>query len=187
MLQRFVTAAAQASGFNSSSIAACSSSLSRVLQHHHTQLQQSAAPTPAAARHHGATTAHGAAAEPGVAELQQALLEAALTHVKQHGWTQRSLAAAARDLGLSPAAAGLLPRGPAQLVEHFLRASNAALAAELQDGQQQYLALPVRQRIAAAVRRRLEMNAPHMDSWPQVCCASGWGAARAVLGLELCI
>jgi hypothetical protein len=30
------------------------------------------------------------------------------------------------------------------------------------------MALPLRQRITAAVRRRLEMNAGHVDSWPQV-------------------
>jgi rpsU-divergently transcribed protein len=54
-------------------------------------------------------------------------------------------------------------------VEHVIQSNNAALAAQLQEPQvqQQLAALPLPQRIAAAVRRRLELNTPYMDSWPQ--------------------
>jgi ubiquinone biosynthesis protein COQ9 len=89
--------------------------------------------------------------------------------VKALGWSQAALVAAARELQLSPACTGMFPRGGAQLAEHWVAQANAALAAELQAAQQQYSGLPVRQRITAAVRRRLEMNQPVMDSWPQVC------------------
>lgn len=106
--------------------------------------------------------------EQDVQQLQQQLLQDALKHVKQHGWTRASLEAAAADLQLSPAAVGMFPRGPSQLVEHFIAQQNAQLERELQEQQQQHLALPLRQRISAALRRRLEMNAAHVDSWPQV-------------------
>lgn len=103
-----------------------------------------------------------------MAQLQQQLLDSAMQHVKRLGWTRSSLAAAAADLQLSPAVVGMFPRGPSQLVEHFIAQQNAELDRELQAAQQQYLALPLRQRITAAVRRRLELNMQHMDSWPQV-------------------
>jgi rpsU-divergently transcribed protein len=108
-----------------------------------------------------------------VAKLQQQLLDDALKHVKQLGWTRSSLAAAAEDLQLSPAAVGMFPRGASHLVEHFITQQNAELERELQASQQQYMALPLRQRITAAVRRRLEMNAGHVDSWPQVSPGGG--------------
>lgn len=108
--------------------------------------------------------------EPDVDQLQQQILDRAITHVKSLGWSRASLAAALKDLQLSPASVGIFKRGPSQLVEHFIAQQNTVLEKELQAAQQQYLALPLRQRITAAVRRRLELNAPYMDSWPQV----GW-------------
>lgn len=110
--------------------------------------------------------------EPDVDSLRQQLLDTALGHVKRHGWTHASLAAAAQDMLLSPSVVGMFSRGPSQLAEHFIAQQNEVLAQELQAAQQQYLALPLRQRITAAVRRRLELNTPYMDSWPQVkdCC-----------------
>jgi hypothetical protein len=123
--------------------------------------------THSSSAHHSSPHTHQP--EQDVQQLQQQLLQDALQHVKQHGWTRASLAAAAADLQLSPAAVGMFPRGPSQLVEHYIAQQNAQLEQELQEQQQQYLALPLRQRIAAAVRRRLELNAAHMDSWPQVC------------------
>lgn len=103
-----------------------------------------------------------------MAQLQQHLLDSALQHVKRLGWTRSSLDAAAAELQLSPAVVGMFPRGPSQLVEHFIAQQNAELDRELQAAQQQYLDLPLRQRITAAVRRRLELNVQHIDSWPQV-------------------
>lgn len=105
--------------------------------------------------------------EPDASEVQQELLETAVKHAKQHGWTRACLLQAAKDLQLSPAAASMFPRGASELVEHVIRHNNAALAAELQEHQQQFTAMPLPQRIAAAVKRRLEMNAPYMNSWPQ--------------------
>lgn len=105
--------------------------------------------------------------EPDTDHLREQLLHAAVKHVKQHGWTHASLTAAARDLQLSPALAGILIRGPSELVEHVIKQHNQQLAQDLQANQQDYLKLPIRQRIAVAVRKRLEMNTKYMDSWPQ--------------------
>lgn len=42
--------------------------------------------------------------------MRMQLLQRALGHVKQQGWTHAALVAAARDLQLSPAVTGILPR-----------------------------------------------------------------------------
>lgn len=42
--------------------------------------------------------------------MRMQLLQRALDHVKQQGWTHAALVAAARDLQLSPAVTGILPR-----------------------------------------------------------------------------
>ncbi|KAF8061102.1 coq9 [Scenedesmus sp. PABB004] len=118
------------------------------------------------------------------ADVRAALLEAALPHVQREGWTAAALRAGARDLGLSPAAAGVLPRGPADLVLHVIAANNAALAAELAASAPQLAALPVRARVAAAVRRRLELNAPFAEAWPAALALAAAPAA-APRALEL--
>lgn len=114
--------------------------------------------------------ASAAAAAGDACDVKRQLLEAALAQVPQHGWSAAALSAAARQLQLSPAAAGMCARGPAELVEHVVAQHNAALALELSSPAmvQQLAAMPLRGRLAAAVRRRLEMTAPFIDSWPQV-------------------
>lgn len=101
-------------------------------------------------------------------DIKQQLLGHALGHVKRLGWTRSSITAAAADMQLSPAAVGMFPRAPSELVEHFIAQQNTALEKELQETGQQFRDLPLRTRISSAVRRRLEMNAAHMESWPQV-------------------
>jgi rpsU-divergently transcribed protein len=118
--------------------------------------------------------------EADAGDVKQQLLGHALAHVKRLGWTRSSIAAAAADMQLSPASVGMFPRGPSELVEHFMQQQNAALEKELQAAGQQFRDLPLRKRISSAVRRRLEMNAAHMDSWPQV-CAVGCAVDRVIL------
>jgi ubiquinone biosynthesis protein COQ9 len=62
--------------------------------------------------------------------VQPAVLQA-LPHVEQLGWGRPALVAAARDLGLSPAAAGALPGGAAALPLAAVARYNRQLAGEL--------------------------------------------------------
>eukprot|EP00879_Flechtneria_rotunda_P007927 GHRR01008305.1.p1 GENE.GHRR01008305.1~~GHRR01008305.1.p1 ORF type:complete len:285 (+),score=98.02 GHRR01008305.1:367-1221(+) len=123
------------------------------------------------ARCHAASSAHcrfsSVSQELYSSELQQQLLDAAVKHVKRYGWSRASLTAAASELQLSPACVGMFPRGGSELIEHVIRQHNNTLATELQANQQRLLAMPVSQRIATAVRRRLEMNIQFIDTWPQ--------------------
>lgn len=60
-------------------------------------------------------------------ETEGRLLAAALEHAENLGWTARLVAAAARDVGLTPAEAGLLlPEGPRDLAALLARRDDAA-------------------------------------------------------------
>lgn len=89
-----------------------------------------------------------------------ALIDAALKHVPFEGMNHRALLAGARDLNLPPALIEVLvPRGGAGLAAAYHRRADAALRASLAADP------PVgrfRDRIAAAVMRRLDLVDPEL-------------------------
>lgn len=95
------------------------------------------------------------------------VLEAALSHVPKLGWTEAALAEGAHDCHLSPAVLGILPRKEADLVEYFMEKCREDLAKELERRREELAELPLKERTVAAVRARLEMQAPHASTWPQ--------------------
>jgi rpsU-divergently transcribed protein len=101
------------------------------------------------------------------------LVDAVLLQVKQHGWTDVSVAAAVSDLGWSPAAAALLPRGPASAVEVVVGRFNRDLAVRLADADEAGSKATgsefksTRDRTAFAIQTRIEMAAPYRHSWSQ--------------------
>ncbi|KAK9827204.1 hypothetical protein WJX74_010318 [Apatococcus lobatus] len=100
-------------------------------------------------------------------DTKQRILHAALERVKELGWTRAALEAGCRDQGLSPAAVGMLPSGPAELVQFFIDQCNAELAAELARRKSELGMMRTIDRVKLAVRLRLEMLVPYIDSWPQ--------------------
>ncbi|GLC40969.1 hypothetical protein PLESTB_000961500 [Pleodorina starrii] len=99
--------------------------------------------------------------------LRQSLLDGALKHVAERGWTEAALIAAARDLKLSPAIIGLLPRGEGDLVEFFIELCNARCIKELELKKQELEGLALNERVAKALQLRLELLQPVIDTWPQ--------------------
>jgi ubiquinone biosynthesis protein COQ9 len=77
------------------------------------------------------------------------------------------LSASLRHASPLTASPGLLPRGAAELVEHFSAACDRRLVAELDAAREELAGLPVRRRVARALRTRLEMNGVHASSWAQ--------------------
>jgi ubiquinone biosynthesis protein COQ9 len=114
-----------------------------------------------------------------------------LTHKTQHtqpslGWTDAALAAGAADAGLSRGAAALPPRGPADLVLHFISGANDEWRGILKKRARTLSALPTpTDRLAAALRWRLELVTPHAASWPAalalLATTPGAGPAAATL------
>lgn len=83
------------------------------------------------------------------------LLDAALVHVAFDGWSEATLAAAARDTGLDPALAkALFPRAGVDLALAYHRRGDAQMLAAL--AEQDLTALRFREKIALAIRLRLE-------------------------------
>lgn len=96
-------------------------------------------------------------------ELRDRILEAMLFHVPFDGWSERSLRSGAVDAGL-PADDGLraFPTGMLEVAEHFCDWGDRRMAAEL--AKRDLAALRIRERIAAAVRTRLEVVAGHREA-----------------------
>ncbi|MCY4397308.1 MAG: COQ9 family protein [Rhodospirillaceae bacterium] len=94
---------------------------------------------------------------------RRALLDALLDHVPFDGWTGTAMAAAAEQAGLDaefPHRA--FPRGAVDAIEYFNRVADTDMAAAL--AEEDLEAMRVRDRIARAVRVRLEQNAGHRDA-----------------------
>jgi ubiquinone biosynthesis protein COQ9 len=86
---------------------------------------------------------------------QEAILEAALAHVPFDGWSDMTFRAAVADAGVEPGLArALFPRGAVDLALAFHARGDAAMIERL--ASTDLSALRFRERIAAAVRYRLE-------------------------------
>ncbi len=98
--------------------------------------------------------------------FREKILEAALTRVADHGWTDNALRAGAESLGYPPTLHGLFPRGAFDLVD-FWMAKSADKSIELLQ------AMPLSQwsttdKLKAAVRTRLEVGViPVVSNWSQ--------------------
>ncbi|DBA93616.1 hypothetical protein WJX82_001435 [Trebouxia sp. C0006] len=98
---------------------------------------------------------------------KELLLESALQYVGEKGWSDAALISGARHIGFSPAAIGLLARGPAELVEYFENKCNMELASKLQSSKAEWQHMRTTQRVKEGLKMRLEMNAPYIDTWAQ--------------------
>ena len=96
-------------------------------------------------------------------ETRDRLLQAALPHVPFDGWSEAALTAAAVDLGLEPAdARHTFPGGPVALVTYHAAYADRRMEEALKESD--LAAMRVRERIAHAVRLRLEQNAAHREA-----------------------
>ena len=96
-------------------------------------------------------------------ETRDRLLQAALPHVPFDGWSEAALTAAAVDLGLEPAdARHAFPGGPVALVTYHAAYADRRMEEALKESD--VAAMRVRERIAHAVRLRLEQNAAHREA-----------------------
>ena len=103
-------------------------------------------------------------------DIAAEILDVALEFVATHGWTQKTIDAAIEALELSPSTAGMFKRGPGDLVLHFIETSNAKLfeilAAESKRFEESNSG-STSDFIEMAVKERLQMITPVIDSWPQ--------------------
>ena len=96
-------------------------------------------------------------------KLRAELLEATLGHVPFDGWSLAAFNAAAKDLRLEPAVAlNEFPGGMAEMLDYYHRQADRRMTAEL--SRSDLAAMKIRDRIALAVRTRLEQNARHREA-----------------------
>lgn len=99
--------------------------------------------------------------DPGA--LRDAIIDAALTHVPFDGWGREAAIRGAEDVGLDAAAAmRAFPGGARDMISWHLRVADRRMAEAL--GEMDLDAMKIRERIATAVRTRLEQNTPHRDA-----------------------
>jgi len=95
--------------------------------------------------------------------VRDKLLDATLAHVPFDGWTETALATAAKEIGIDEATAHrAFPGGPLAAIEYFNERADKAMIAALAD----HAAAPprLRDRVALAIRIRLEANAAHREA-----------------------
>lgn len=96
-------------------------------------------------------------------DLKDKLLDAALTHVVFDGWSEATLRAAAEDCGVETAhAKELFPRGGVDLALAFHARGDDAMVAGL--NAEALRDLRFRDKVAKAVRLRLELAEPHREA-----------------------
>lgn len=95
--------------------------------------------------------------------LQETILEAALKHVPFEGWSLDALQTGAEDAGLDRAAARqAFPGGAIEAIEFHSRQADKRMLAALEAAD--LSRLKVREKVAFAIRTRLEQNAQHREA-----------------------
>ena len=105
---------------------------------------------------------------------REAILEAALTHVNEEGWTADALAAGANDLGLPSAAQGMFQHGPLDLVYHVMNRAHEHTVRELEGSELLPQQLSANDRIKLGVMARIRYLAPFRTTWAQVGAGCHW-------------
>jgi ubiquinone biosynthesis protein COQ9 len=99
-------------------------------------------------------------------QLRDEIVDASLAHIPFDGWTMAALNRGATDIGLPASdAARAFPAGVIDAIEHHSRLADRRMFDALTDLD----TLPIRVRIATAVRTRLEQNAPHREAVRRAC------------------
>lgn len=96
-------------------------------------------------------------------DIRDRILAATLPHVALDGWTQRSLAAGLEDAGLPrDLALRAFPGGMSEVVRHWSGLGDRRMAEAWE--QRDWEAVRLRERVAAAIRIRIEVDAAHREA-----------------------
>ncbi len=108
-------------------------------------------------------TADLASEADGFDAIRRVILPALLARAPFDGWTGRTLNAAAREAGADPAAASdAFPRGIADALRYWSGVSDAAMLGAM--AAPEFAGLKIRQKVAFAVRARLDALLPHKEA-----------------------
>lgn len=98
-----------------------------------------------------------------LAALRDEILLAALPHVPFDGWSRRAMRRGAEDAGYKASDADrAFPYGAADMAAHYSDLADRRMAEEL--ARRDIASMKIRDRIATAIRVRLEQAAPHKEA-----------------------
>lgn len=116
-------------------------------------------------------TEHEAAPENNEAvdinELKIKILDASLTFVKEHGWSEKSLALGAESVGLSVASHTLIKGGGSELVHYFNFSCNTRNENYLKEVASTSVKIDLQEFLTDALENRLRMIIPYLPKWPE--------------------
>lgn len=96
-------------------------------------------------------------------ETRHVILACALAHVNFDGWSWKTLKAAAKDADINPVTLKrAFPKGPRDLVYYFSENADKLMLEEL--GHIEIGSLPIRERVATAIKTRLQQNLIHKEA-----------------------
>jgi ubiquinone biosynthesis protein COQ9 len=99
----------------------------------------------------------------GLDELREQLIDALVRHVPFDGWGDAALAAAAREIGVDPAlASNAFPAGGPEMVVFHSRLADRRMVEAFERADK--TGLKLREKVALAVRLRLQANTPHREA-----------------------
>ena len=102
-------------------------------------------------------------------DVREKILDYALDHVTNFGWTRNAISRGAEDAGYAGVAEGMFENEGADLVMHFVKQSNINLNLHLQEIVANYPEekINVNDFIRDAIKFRLQMIIPYISRWPQ--------------------
>ncbi|XP_065652197.1 ubiquinone biosynthesis protein COQ9-B, mitochondrial [Hydra vulgaris] len=103
-------------------------------------------------------------------DINAQILNVALQYVPKYGWTVTNIDEAVKELDLSVSAAGIFKRGGTDLVLHFIEECNSSLSMQLASIAKNRSVdnkMSQAEFIEFAIKTRLQMIIPYIDSWPQ--------------------
>ena len=96
-------------------------------------------------------------------KTRHVILARALVHVVFDGWSWKALNAAAKDANIDPIMLKrAFPKGPRDLVYYFSESADKLMLEELRH--LDIGSLPIRERVATAIKTRLQQNIIHKDA-----------------------
>lgn len=104
-------------------------------------------------------------------DLKFDILEEALKHVPNHGWSQTALKHAIKDMGLSEACLSMFSLGGADIALNYDQSLNEQLEdmmAQQQDDRDPNMEVPpITHFLKDAIKTRLELQLPYYDHWAE--------------------
>jgi len=95
--------------------------------------------------------------------LREKLIDAAIAHVPFDGWGDKALLTAAKNQGFEPAVArNAFPGGAIEMIEFHSLLADRRMVAEFEAAD--ISGLKLREKVALAVRLRLQANMPHREA-----------------------